>query len=223
MTRETDSFIRNLTRVWFPVRFVSWATNRGNTFLNKVGIWKPCCRWMQSVLNLLCTLCFTSAAGRRFSLLASRRARFGVLVTIKSNLPSEKEEFAQLLFSNSLLDGYHRSLLNQTAFGMCFTDTVPNLYSVTLWSGFSGLDLWNGLRNVAQSCKITKKLPTDQEQNTSICWYVVTVWYWWVSVVSLSACTEMMHDSNSWLKNESVLSFIPWNFLFKRLFSVPVL
>lgn len=54
----------------------------------------------------------------------------GVLFAINCNLPSEKEEFAQLFFSNSLLDGYHHSLLNQTVFGMCFTDTVPNRYFV---------------------------------------------------------------------------------------------
>lgn len=56
--------------------------------------------------------------------------RSGVFFTIKCNLPSEEEEFAQLFLSNSLFDGYHHFLLNQTAFGMCFTVTVPSLYSV---------------------------------------------------------------------------------------------
>lgn len=79
------------------------------------------------VLDLLYILYFPFAVGRFFSLLARVYIRSGVLFTINCTLPNEEEEFDQLLFSNSLLDGYHHSLLNQTAFGMCFTDTVPNL------------------------------------------------------------------------------------------------
>lgn len=97
------------------------------------------------MLNLLYILYFPFAVGPCLSLLARLYIWSGVLFTINYNLPSEEEEFAQLLFSNILLDEYHHSLLNQTAFGMCFTDTVPSLYSVCVfmvWIFWSGLGEW---------------------------------------------------------------------------------
>lgn len=81
-------------------------------------------------------LYFIFAVGRCFSLFARDYVCSGMLFIINCSLPSEKQEFAQLLFSNSLLGGYHHSLLNQTAFGMCFMDKVPDLCSVFLY----GLD-----------------------------------------------------------------------------------
>lgn len=81
-----------------------------------------------------------SAFALCFLLLASFYIGSGVLFTINSNLPSKEEEFAQRLPPNSLLDGY-KSLLNQTALGMCFTDMVPYLFSLWLYGlDFFGLD-----------------------------------------------------------------------------------
>lgn len=91
---------------------------------------------MQSVLNLHCILYFPFAVGCCSFLLARGYILSGVLFTINCNLRSEKEEFAELLFSNSFWDGYIHSLLNQTAFG----HSGQSLPCVTLWSGISDLD-----------------------------------------------------------------------------------
>lgn len=95
--------------------------------------------WNVIMLVLMDTVCIEHAlysafpcfsVGYLFSLLAGVYKCSGVLFTINCNLPCEEEEFAQLFFSKSLLDGYQYSLLNLMALGMCFTDTVPNLYYV---------------------------------------------------------------------------------------------
>lgn len=92
---------------------------------------------MQSVLSLHSILYFHFAVGWRFSLLAMGYILSGVLFAIKCCLPSEKEEFAQLLSSNSLLDGYHQSLMVQTAFGeSCVrVSTLCNFMVLISWSG----------------------------------------------------------------------------------------
>lgn len=134
--RELDSFIRNLTSICFPggqchepqtVEIFSWIMLEcENTGLDGCSLY-----WTCSILWLLLL-----QLNIRFSSLERGLEWLGTLFAINCNLPSETEEFTQLLLSNSLLDGYYHSVLNQTVFGMCFTDTVPNLYSVWLY----GLD-----------------------------------------------------------------------------------
>lgn len=64
-----------------------------------------------------------------FSLLARFYIRSGVLFAVNCNLPSKGKEFAPGPFTKSLLDRYSL-LLNQTVFGMCFTDTLTNAHSL---------------------------------------------------------------------------------------------
>lgn len=64
-----------------------------------------------------------------FSLLARFYIRSGVLFAVNCNLPSKGKEFALGPFTKALLDRYS-SLLNQTVFGMCFTDTLTDAHSL---------------------------------------------------------------------------------------------
>lgn len=91
---------------------------------------------------------FSIAVGCCFSSLAEVLKCSGVLFTTNCNLPCEEKEFIQLPFSNSLLDGYHHALSNQTTFGMCSQTWYPvsTLCNFMVW--ISGLDSGNGLCNI---------------------------------------------------------------------------